>query len=84
MRFEKAYERSEQGRLGRAPSKLVGPDSGQVDEALRPTLRPKRCRKRCACSAVTLRRLIQRRRLCRRPPSAFRRMGRHCRWRNWM
>jgi len=46
MRFEKAYERSKQGRLGRAPSKLVGPDSGQVDEALRPTLRPKRCGKR--------------------------------------
>ena len=46
MRLEKAQQRGEQGRIGCPRAKLVRPDSGQVDEPLRPPLGPKRCRKR--------------------------------------
>jgi len=46
VRFEKAQQRREQVRLTRSAAKLVGPDSGQVDEPLRPTLVTDRCRKR--------------------------------------
>ena len=46
MRLEKAQQRCKQGRIGRPLPKLVRPDSGQVDEPLRPPLGPKRCRKR--------------------------------------
>ena len=46
MRFEKTPQRREQWRIGRPAPEFIGPDSGQVDEALRPTLGAKRCRKR--------------------------------------
>ena len=46
MRFEEAEQRREQVRLSGALTKLFSPDSGQVDEPLRPTLFTKRCGKR--------------------------------------
>ena len=46
VRFEKANERGEQRRVARLALQLVCPDSGQVEEPLRPTLLPERCRKR--------------------------------------
>jgi hypothetical protein len=46
MRFEKTQERCQQGRLGGAGAKLVRPNSGQVEKALRPTLFSERCRER--------------------------------------
>ena len=46
MRFEEPQQRSKQGRLAHAAPQLIRPDSGQVEEPLRPTLTPKRCRKR--------------------------------------
>ena len=45
MRLEKSDQRGEQGGLICPAPKLVCPDSGQVEEPLRPTLLPKRCRK---------------------------------------
>jgi hypothetical protein len=38
MRFEKADQRGKKRRLARPKPKLVRPDSGQVEEALRPAL----------------------------------------------
>ena len=46
VRFEEAQQRREQRRLGRPRPKLVRPDSGQVEEPLRPPLVAERCRKR--------------------------------------
>lgn len=46
MRFEEAQQRSEQVRFAGPAPQLVSPDSGQVDEPLRPTLVTDRCRKR--------------------------------------
>src|SRR3954462_14953557 len=46
VRLEKAQQRGQQMRIGGSAPELVGPDSGQVDESLRPTLAPKRCGKR--------------------------------------
>jgi len=46
VRFEETQQSDEKCRIRGSAPQLVGPDSGQVDEALRPTLRPKRCRKR--------------------------------------
>lgn len=36
MRFEEADKRGEQERLARLRAKLIRPNSGQVDEPLRP------------------------------------------------
>jgi len=41
--FQEAKQGREKHGLGGAPSQLVRPDSGQIDEPLRPTLTPKRC-----------------------------------------
>jgi hypothetical protein len=46
MRFEEGDQRGQQHRVGGAPPKLIRPDSGQVEEALRPPLVTKRCRQR--------------------------------------
>ena len=46
MRFEEAQQRAKEGGLGGSAAKLVSPDSGQVQETLRPALIPERCRKR--------------------------------------
>jgi len=46
MRLEEPKQRGEKSRFARSCSQLVGPDSGQVDEPMRPTLAPKRCRER--------------------------------------
>ena len=46
MRFEETQQCAKQRRIGRPFSKLVRPDSGQIDEPLSPPLGPKRCRKR--------------------------------------
>jgi len=46
MRLEKMQDSGEQRRFAQPASKLVGPDSGQVEKALRPTLIAERCRKR--------------------------------------
>ena len=46
MRFEEAEQRREQVRLAGARTQLVSPDSGQIDEPLRPTLLTERCGKR--------------------------------------
>jgi two-component system, cell cycle response regulator DivK len=46
MSLEEAEQRGEECGLRSPASKLVSPDSGQIDEPLRPTLTPKRCRKR--------------------------------------
>jgi len=45
MRFEKAQERAKQRRIGGSRPQLVSPDSGQLDEPLRPASVTKRCRK---------------------------------------
>ena len=45
MRLEKAEQRREQRRLARPLSKLICPDSGQVQEPPGPPLLAKRCRK---------------------------------------
>jgi hypothetical protein len=42
--FQEGDERGKQRRLVRSAPKLVCPDSGQVEESLRPTLIAKRCR----------------------------------------
>ena len=46
MPLEEAEERCQQLWLPRASAKLVSPDSGQVEEALRPTIVSERCGKR--------------------------------------
>ena len=43
MAFEEVEKRDEQGWLGGAIAKLVSPDSGQVEEALRPSRFIERC-----------------------------------------
>ena len=44
--LEEAEQRGEQCRIAKALTKLVGPNSGQVEEAVRPTFCPERCGKR--------------------------------------
>ena len=46
MRLQKGDQGAEERRLPSSAAKLVCPDSGQVEEALRPALVAKRCRKR--------------------------------------
>ena len=46
MRFEEAEQRRKQVRLGGPTTQLVSPDSGQINEALRPTVVAERCGKR--------------------------------------
>jgi hypothetical protein len=46
MRFEETKQRREKRRIGETVPQLVGPDSGQVDEALRPTVIAERCGQR--------------------------------------
>jgi hypothetical protein len=46
MRFEEAQQSSEKGWIAHPAPQLVGPDSGQVEEPLRPTLGAERCGKR--------------------------------------
>ena len=46
VRLEKAQHRAEECRIGEPLTKLVGPDSGQVEESLRPTFGAERCSKR--------------------------------------
>ena len=46
MRFEKPQQRGKKRRLARSGAKLVCPDSGQIEEPLRPPLVAERCRKR--------------------------------------
>ena len=45
MRFEEAQQSGEKSVLAGPQPQLVSPDSGQVDEPLRPTRVTKRCRK---------------------------------------
>jgi hypothetical protein len=42
--FEKGKEGGKQRRLARSPPELICPDSGQIEEPLRPTLVRERCR----------------------------------------
>jgi hypothetical protein len=44
MRLEEAQQRCKERRFGGSAPELNRPDSGQVDEPLRPTLARKRCR----------------------------------------
>ena len=44
--LEEAKERSKEFRLCRAGAQLVSPDSGQIEEPLRPPFVAKRCGKR--------------------------------------
>jgi hypothetical protein len=46
MRFEKGDQRDEQDWVVRPAPQFIRPDSGQVEEPLRPALVAKRCRKR--------------------------------------
>jgi hypothetical protein len=46
VRFQEADDGCEQPRLGSAPPELICPDTGQVEEALRPPLVGERCSKR--------------------------------------
>ena len=46
VRLEEAQQRGEKRRIARSAPKLVCPDSGQVEEPLRPAFVAKRCRKR--------------------------------------
>jgi hypothetical protein len=46
MRLEKGDERGKQHGIGRSFPQLDRPDSGQVEEPLRPPIVAKRCRKR--------------------------------------
>jgi len=46
MRFKEAQQLGEKRRIADPVPQLIGPDSGQVEEPPRPTLRPKRCGKR--------------------------------------
>ena len=44
--FEKAQERGQKRGIAQPAPEFVGPDSGQVEKALRPTFIPERCRER--------------------------------------
>ena len=44
MRFEEAQQRREQRWIAGAGAKLASPDSGQVEEPVRPTRVAERCR----------------------------------------
>jgi len=44
--LEEAKQSGEEFRLSGAGAQLIGPDSGQVEESLRPTLVTERCRQR--------------------------------------
>ena len=46
MRLEEAQQGGEQRWIVEAAPELVGPDSGQIDKPLRPTLSTERCGKR--------------------------------------
>ncbi len=46
MRFEEPQQRGKDLRIVRLGTKLVCPDSGQIEEPLRPSLVAERCRKR--------------------------------------
>jgi len=46
VRFEEAKQRGEKRRIAQPAPKLLGPDSGQVEEPLSPTLGAERCGKR--------------------------------------
>ena len=46
MGFQETQERGEKRRIIKTIPELAGPDSGQVEEALRPTLVAERCGKR--------------------------------------
>jgi len=46
MRFQKANQGGKQVWVGGAAPQLLCPDSGQVEEALRPAALSERCRKR--------------------------------------
>ena len=46
VRLEEAKQSGKQFRLGGTPAQLFSPDSGHVDEPLRPTVVPERCGKR--------------------------------------
>lgn len=46
MRFEEAQDSREKRWIIKLRSKLAGPDSGQVEESLRPTFIAERCGKR--------------------------------------
>ena len=46
MRFEESKDSRQKRWIIELGSKLVGPDSGQVEESLRPTLIAERCGKR--------------------------------------
>jgi hypothetical protein len=46
MRFEEPNHRREKRRISHALAKLVCPDSGQIEEPLRPAFVTKRCRER--------------------------------------
>jgi hypothetical protein len=46
MSFEKPKQRYKQVAIASSGSQLVSPDSGQIEESLRPTLIAERCGKR--------------------------------------
>ena len=46
MRLKKQQQGDQQRRLPRPGTQFIRPDSGQVEEALRPPFVAKRCRKR--------------------------------------
>ena len=46
MRFQEAKHGGEKRRFAQPGPQLLSPDSGQVEEPLRPTLRAERCRQR--------------------------------------
>ena len=46
MSLEEAKQSGEDLPVSRAGAQLIGPDSGQVEESLRPTLVTERCRQR--------------------------------------
>jgi len=46
MRFEETQQAREERRIAGAEPQLVSPDSGQVEEPLRPALRAERCGQR--------------------------------------
>ena len=47
MSFEEVEQGDEQGRVGRAVTKILSPDSGQLEEALGPPWFIERCGQRC-------------------------------------
>ena len=47
MRLQEPDERGEEPALTGPDAELVCPDSGQIDEPLRPSRLTERCRKRC-------------------------------------